>query len=254
MATGSSGIPFFRKIENATFIGKVNVPTQLTGTTGTLAASVDFVNNSITAATIAGPTGATGLVGETGHTGADGYVGSDGQTGATGLVGPSGADGQTGATGLVGPTGFGSVDDEFVLNSLASSGLIAGGILSINATDPTKFDISAGIGLCITGTYENPIRTVVRWDTTTGITDPHLYDLDTVYIVIDSGHGNPGNGTPWFDLSPNGRMRFYSTDIDWSCKGKIAIGWADHVGRTVIESANTEPQVARSIGSQFDDF
>jgi hypothetical protein len=93
----------------------------------------------------------------------------------------------TGNFDLVG-TG-GSVGNE-ILNSL-STGIIDGGIISINALDDSKFDISSGVGVVVDNHSDpaNPVVTVLTWDTITVSGDMSgPSGRHPVYITMDKDY------------------------------------------------------------------
>lgn len=120
--------------------------------------------------------------------------------------------------------------------------LLYGGSLSINGVHNYLFDLAAGGAIIIDNTTDgsNPVHTLVTWNATTGITDPHLATADTVYIGIDSlGVLQFSADTPFTDT----QRRSIAT-----------LGWVDHVSRTYIESAKMEPATSVAIGSVMQDF
>jgi len=74
------------------------------------------------------------------------------------------------------------------ISNLMSTGLLTGGILSINGGDNTKFDISAGTGYIVNNYTDplNPIRTLVSWSAKTALTPTYLTSDAISYIYLDS--------------------------------------------------------------------
>ena len=124
--------------------------------------------------------------------------------------------------------------------NMMSTGLLNGGILSINAIDPTTFDLSAGNALIVDNTdILNPIYKTVNWDTFTGIPDIHLLTNDTTYVTI----------------TELGTIAFHLAELTAEeRRDYIEIGWMDHPGRAEIEFAKTEPYYNAGLQSQFNDF
>lgn len=135
---------------------------------------------------------------------------------------------------------FGEAPADLMANNMKSTGLIRGGILSINSGDPTLFDITAGEGIVVKNYTDPPGEPIlVSWPDTTGISDPYIATIDTTYVNIDEG-GNIVFGTDVPDFQER-------RDI-------IAIGWLDHPGRAEIEIAKTEPFYTADVQAQVNDF
>ena len=124
--------------------------------------------------------------------------------------------------------------------NLMSTGLLNGGLLTINVSDPTKFDLSAGNALLVDNTdILNPTYTTINWDNFTGIENPYLTTEDTIYININSA----------------GEIEFHTAELTAEQRRDyVEIGWLDHPGRTYIEFAKTEPFYNAGIQSQLNDF
>jgi hypothetical protein len=127
------------------------------------------------------------------------------------------------------------------LNNLLSTGLLTGGILSINADDDTKFDISAGAGIVVNNYTDpsNPTRTFVTWEDKIGVVDPYLTSISTTYINIDK----------------DGELIFL-TDVpsDENRRDYILLGWTDHTDLTTIGDIISEPIYNCDIQAQLNDF
>jgi hypothetical protein len=122
-----------------------------------------------------------------------------------------------------------------------STGIIAGGSLAVNGSDPTKFDLLAGFGV-IVNHESNPSRPTiipVAWSDTFGITDPNLTTSLTTYVAIDES----GN----FVFSENEFTAIQRRNL-------IVLGWNDHTDMTEIFVSRSEPFYACGAVSQFDDF
>ncbi len=76
---------------------------------------------------------------------------------------------------------FGDISEATGITNLKSTGLIQGGVLSINAGDNTLIDITAGSGQVVDSTTDpdNPVLTPVTWDAKTG------YNLTTIAVTGD---------------------------------------------------------------------
>lgn len=76
-----------------------------------------------------------------------------------------------------------------VIGDTLTTGIIAGGFLSINGGDGTKFDISAGSGLVIDQFTdpENPVIKLVEWTAFVGLTPTHAALLVTYIAIDDTG-------------------------------------------------------------------
>jgi len=73
-------------------------------------------------------------------------------------------------------------------DQIVSTGLIQGGFITVNA-DPTKIDITAGIGLIVDNYTDilNPTGTLVTWDAFTEVTITNLATATRSFISIDIG-------------------------------------------------------------------
>jgi hypothetical protein len=123
--------------------------------------------------------------------------------------------------------------------NIMSTGLLNGGILSINA-DPTKFNLTGGNAIFVDNTDPlNPIKTALNWGVQTGIIDTLIATCDTTYVRM--------NNLGVFVLSPIPLTEELRRDY-------VEIGWLDHPNRTSITFARTEPFYNSGIQSQFNDF
>lgn len=120
-----------------------------------------------------------------------------------------------------------------------STGLISGGLLSINA-DPTKFDLSAGTGLVIDNysVQGTPTITQVSWPGFTAQDPFYLATAGTTYVGINASANIVYKDE---DFSPEERRTI------------IPIGWVDHPDNTTILFTRTEPAYNAEIQSQLND-
>jgi hypothetical protein len=236
----------------------------------------------ITGAGTPGNTGATGPAGPTGATGpVDPYVSF--WNGSTGVVTfsnyVSSFNGATGAitftfNGATGPVGIsagnqisitttgntytinvlegkGSGLDTDLIHGISGerfienlqTGLLYGGVLSINAGNTATFDITGGRGIILTpnastGAYPAPTITPVSWNTTTGITLP-ISTTDITYISINSSGSVVKSDTGFTNTT-------YET--------QIPIGAMIHPTRSYISFAKNYPHVAYGQAAQMDPF
>jgi len=127
------------------------------------------------------------------------------------------------------------------LSDVMSTGLISGATLSINSSDHAKFDITSGTAVIVDNFSDGsaPTRYIVPIAAQVGVIDPHLATSDTVYVGVDI------YGSLFFkeDIFNAHERRQYAL-----------IGWLDHVGRTQIEFASTEPALITGIGHSLQDF
>ncbi len=124
------------------------------------------------------------------------------------------------------------------------TGLLYGGLLSINAGLTSTFNLSAGSGIivdpnCTTGSAPNPIITSVSWNAATGITLSGLTSQDLTYISINSSGNVVQSGTPFNDAA---------------YESQIPLGALIHPTRSYISFAKNYPHVAYGQSAQFDPF
>ena len=140
------------------------------------------------------------------------------------------------------PTLYG-ICGAFYASSL-STGLLYGGLLSINAGNTATFDVTAGSGYIInTGATYNrePIPSVTRveWTAKTGVTLAGLTGQDTTWVSVDSA----GNF--------NQQSTFFTDD---QVQSTIAIGALIHPSRSFISLARTIPNVSYATDKQYEQF
>jgi hypothetical protein len=215
---------------------------QLNGLSGgvTLAAGSNITltpaGNIITIASTGGGTG-SGITGS--------YVSNiAGLSGAIGLS--AGTDVTIAISGntltIASPTLYG-ICGAFYASSL-STGLLYGGLLSINAGNTATFDVTAGSGYIVnTGATYNreplPVITKVEWTAKTGVTLAGLTGQDTTWIYFDSA-GNL-----------NQQAAFFTDD---QVQNTIAIGALIHPSRSFISLARTIPNVSYATDKQYEQF
>lgn len=140
------------------------------------------------------------------------------------------------------PTLYG-VSGAIYASNLAT-GLLHGGIISINAGNSAAFDITSGRGqIHASGsTYTAdplPLLQYVNWSAQSGITLNYLATSDTTWLYIDS------NGVI------NQRTEYYT---DNQLETSIIIGQLIHPSRTYINLARTNPNVAYATDKQYEQF
>lgn len=126
------------------------------------------------------------------------------------------------------------------LGSVMGTGVITGGIISINA-DNTKFDISAGTGF-ITDNHTdplNPVVTMVSWNAMTGISATYLTTANETQLMIDI-NGN---------VIQHNYVLTYDESRDYIYLGRII-----HAGRTVITNTSNVPKSILSTAENIYDI
>ena len=92
------------------------------------------------------------------------------------------------------------VDNADVKKSFLSTGLIKNGLVQANA-DPTKFNITAGIGIISNfDDPENPTSTIVNFPAFIGITPTYLTTSNITYIAINSSATIVQQATPFTNV------------------------------------------------------
>ena len=223
-----------------------------------------------------GATGATGSQGIQGNTGATGPVGSyvisfNGLTGAvTGVTtgtannfvalqtfsaGISASGGITFNGGKVWTSandGAGSGMDTDLIKGVSGdrvleelqTGLLYGGVLTINAGNTAAVDVSAGAGLIVTvngstGAFPAPVLQTIQWTAKTGVTLAGMTTSDFTFFRIDSS----GN----LQQSPN---NFTQTEY----LNSVIIGNAVHQSRAYVNRVHYHPIVAYASSEQYETF
>ena len=131
-----------------------------------------------------------------------------------------------------------------IFASNLATGLLHGGIISINAGNSAAFDLTAGRGqIHASGsTYTAdplPLLNYVSWLGQTGIAVTNLTTSDTTWLYIDSA-GNLQQ-----------RTQYYTDD---QIENTIIIGQLVHPSRTYINLARTNPNVAYATDKQYEQF
>jgi len=127
------------------------------------------------------------------------------------------------------------------LAQLESTGLIDGCNLTINPNDPSKFDITAGVGI-IVDNYTNPnspTKTIIPILARTGISPEYLSTDSSSYIFA-----NPSGELVYTN---NGSTPIQRRDL-------ISIGWVDHTNNVSLGGAKVQPFSLTAPVSQLNDF
>lgn len=120
-----------------------------------------------------------------------------------------------------------------------STGLIKNGLISINA-DPTKFNVSAGIGIISNfDDPENPVSTVINFPAFTGITPTYLTTGNITYIAVNSTPAIVMQATPFTPIQR---------------RDLIVLGAVIHSNLTNINVVNNISAPSNAIGNQLHDF
>lgn len=121
----------------------------------------------------------------------------------------------------------------------SSTGLVKGGVISINA-DPAKFNLSAGAGEIVDLTDpDNPVVTPVSWSAYTAQTVTNLATQEVTYILINSSGAIVQQAT-------------YPTPIER--RDMIFVGRLNHSNNVSISFADTFPDYKLSIVAGFFDL
>jgi len=132
-----------------------------------------------------------------------------------------------------------SVFDALALKSYLSTGLIKNGLISINV-DPTKYDISAGIGIITNyDDPEDPISTIVNFDAIIGHTPVYLTSSNITYIAINSSGAVVESATQFTSVQR---------------RDLIILGAVVHSNLTTINVVNNISAPSNSIGNQLGDL
>ena len=202
-----------------------------TFTTGIIAAGGITFNGPVTGATAT----FTRLLTASGGISASGGMTLDG-----GKVWTSANDGPT--SGLDAGQLYG-VTASLYASSL-STGLLYGGLVTINAGNSAAFDITAGAGYIVTtgATYTadpTPVITRVGWTAKTGVTLSGLTAQDTTWIYFDS----------------TGALKQQATFFtDTQIQSTLAIGALVHPSRSYISLAKSIPNVSYATDKQYEQF
>lgn len=120
-----------------------------------------------------------------------------------------------------------------------STGLLKNGLISINA-DPTKFNVSAGIGIISNFTDpENPVSTIINFPAFTAVTPTYLTAGNITYIAINSTPAIVMQASPF---TPDQR------------RDLIVLGAVVHSNLTNINVVNNISAPSNAVGNQLHDF
>lgn len=122
-----------------------------------------------------------------------------------------------------------------------ATGILNGGLLSVNQSDPKKFDIAEGSGVIVDNYTDpsNPTTVKIEWDTLEGLTPTFLPVAIISFVGIDAG-GNV--------------IQFVGLIDDESRRDYIIIGILIHTSNTVVEGAAFLPYPAYDEAHAFIDF
>lgn len=128
-----------------------------------------------------------------------------------------------------------------LVSQISSTGLISGCLLSVNDSDPAKYDMTSGVGVIIDAYTDpaNPTRTVVNIPARTGLTPEYIATDATSYVFANSSGALVYNN---YGSTPEDR------------RDLISIGWIDHTDNATINSVKVQPLDTTSVGSQLNDF
>ena len=227
-----------------------------------------------------GNTGPTGPQGNTGATGTNGTNGTNGNTGPTGPQGNTGATGPVGAyvstfnglTGAVGITAGNQISltqngNVFSINVIEGStsgldadtlrgvsgqrfienlqtGLLYGGLISVNAGNSAYIDITAGKGIIVTPgasltAMPIPVVTNVSWNALTGVTLAGISGYDETWFAFNSSGTLVQQNSAW-------------TESQY--ESQIPIGAVYHINRSSVGLVKNYPHVSYGQAAQFDPF
>lgn len=115
----------------------------------------------------------------------------------------------------------GDIYRKAIYNS-TSTGILEGGILTVNVGDPTSFDITSGFGRIVDNHTDplNPVIQEVYWEAQTAIATPFIGVSPTTYVYIDS----------------NGNIQLQPTEFtEIQFRNIIAIGALIHIDSLIIQ-------------------
>jgi hypothetical protein len=132
-------------------------------------------------------------------------------------------------------------DKDEIVQSSVSTGVVDGGILSVNGGDNTKFDISAGFGYVIdtTTTPSSPSFTKVSWTTKSALTLTYLATHLITFVSINSAGTVIQQTSPWTAAQR---------------RDDIILGVVVHVNLTVADTVNNQQAPASNVGAQLHDL
>ena len=135
------------------------------------------------------------------------------------------------------------VDGNRVLEEL-QSGLLYGGVLTINAGNTAAVDVSAGAGLIVTvnassGAYPAPVLQTITWNAKTGVTLAGMTSSDFTFFRIDS----------------SGNLQQSSSNFTQSqYLNSVVIGNVVHQSRAYVNRVHYHPIVAYASSAQHETF
>ena len=124
------------------------------------------------------------------------------------------------------------------------TGVLYGGIISVNASDPSKIDITAGAGIiCTPGAslvaMPVPVVTTVTWTAKIGVTITDIASSDET----------------WFSISSTGTVIQHSVAwTDAQFDSEIPLGAIYHVNHSTVNLVKNYPHVAYAQAGQMDPF
>jgi hypothetical protein len=139
-------------------------------------------------------------------------------------------------------------DKHKYLSNILSTGILKGGRLSINEEDGSKFDVEEGIGIIVDNYSDpsNPIRKIVTWPTTSGVTCDYLHDYEWSSICVVKN--TPGNGVgSFFQVAER-------TLSDDERRDGITLGYVTHISEDSISYIESEACLVTDTMSQLWDF
>ena len=216
--------------------------------------------------------GSNGITGSTGATGSQGVTGATGSTGATGAIPTDYVISFNGLTGAVGITAGNQISltqngNIFSINVIEGStsgldadtlcgvsgqrfienlqtGILYGGLISVNAGNSAYVDITAGKGIIVTPgasltAMPIPVVTNVSWNALTGVTLAGISSYDET----------------WFSFNSSGTL--VQQNSSWTqsqYESQIPIGAAYHIGHSSVGLVKNYPHVSYGQAAQFDPF
>jgi len=125
-----------------------------------------------------------------------------------------------------------------------STGLIKNGLISANG-DPTKFNVTAGIGIISNfDDPENPISTIINFPAFTGVTPTYLLTGTITYVAIEE-IGTSGVGQLFMQATP------FTPE---QRRSLIVLGAAVHSNLTTINVINNISAPTNASTNQLHDF
>lgn len=122
----------------------------------------------------------------------------------------------------------------------SSTGVVSGGVLSVNGGDNTKFDLTAGTGQIID--YSVPLTPTIKnitWSAFTAQSVPGLASQDETYVMLTN-------------LGAIALLSNFPTPTQR--RSQIFIGRLGHSSRTFINFATSFPDYSQSVSSQMYDL